>query len=232
MKGRVSVILPVHNEEAAIRGSMASVADSVRACCRDFEIIISEDGSTDRTVEIAREMVSKRVKLLHARERMGKGAAIRKAVGHCTGDIVIFMDADLASNPAQVADLVRIMEGGADIVIGSRYMKESKASRTPVRFAASKCFNWLVRNILGSKLSDHQCGFKAFRKDTVLPIIDEIEDQKWFWDTELLVRAQKGGLKVIETPIEWKEADTSRFRLLEDALNMGISLARFRLRNP
>jgi glycosyltransferase involved in cell wall biosynthesis len=230
-KSAVSVILPAYNEGMALQRNVKRLEGMLERLLVDFEIIISEDGSTDGTGEIAKRLEGDRIKVLRNGTRLGKGAAIKRAAGHSRGDIVIFMDADLASNPAHVRELVRLMEGGADMVIGSRYLKESKASRSAIRFIASKSFNWLVRHILGSRLSDHQCGFKAFRKDMVLPVIDEVEDERWFWDTELLVRAQKKGLRIEEIPIEWKEAGTSRFRLLRDTANMGLSLARFRLRN-
>ena len=84
---------------------------------------------------------------------------------------------------------------------------------------------------MGSRLSDHQCGFKAFRKDLILPVIKEVEERGWFWDTELLVRAQRNGLEVKEIPIEWKEAPNSRFRLLHDSAKMGFGLLKFKIKN-
>jgi len=230
-KRMVSVILPAYNEGAVLRSNVEKLEGMLQGILDDFEIIISEDGSTDGTGDIAKSMENGRIRVLRNERRLGKGAAIRKAAGQSKGQIVIFMDADLASNPSHVKELVGLMEGGADIVIGSRYLRESRAKRNAVRFVASKGFNWLVRTALGSKLSDHQCGFKAFRKERVLPVIEEVEDEKWFWDTELLVRAQKRGLVIREIPIEWKEARGSKFRLLRDTANMGISLARFKLKN-
>jgi hypothetical protein len=89
----------------------------------------------------------------------------------------------------------------------------------------------MVRVVLGSKLSDHQCGFKSFRKDTVLPIVNKTEDQRWFWDTEFLVRAQRDGLKIEEIPVEWVEAADSKFRLMQDSFQMFKALMRFKMRN-
>ncbi len=230
-KSKVSIILPAYNEGTILRGNVERLEGMLKGILEDFEIIISEDGSTDGTGDIAKSLESGRIRVLRSERRLGKGAAIRKAAGQSKGQIIIFMDADLASNPQHVGELVGFMEGGADIVIGSRYLKESKSSRNAVRYVASRGFNWLVRTALGSRLSDHQCGFKAFRKERVLPVIEEVEDEKWFWDTELLVRAQKRGLIIKEIPIEWKEAKGSKFRLLRDTANMGLSLARFKLKN-
>ena len=230
---KVSVILPVYNEGKVIRDNARSLERVLSGCLDDFEIIISENGSTDDTVPSAKSLVSEsaRIRVLHERRRLGKGAAIKAAAENCKGDIVIFMDADLASAPGQAKRLVDEMKGDAAIVVGSRYLRNSRARRKPLRDAASRSFNWLVRNMLGSRLSDHQCGFKSFRRSLVLPIIREIEDQTWFWDTELLVRAQRGGLRIVELPIEWNEADDSKFRLVEDSIRMGLALVAFRLKN-
>lgn len=228
-KEMVSVILPVYNEEKVLKDSVKSLESTLERILGDFEIIISEDGSTDRTLDISKSLQSERVRILHEGKRRGKGAAIKSAAACAKGDIIIFMDADLASNPTYVEQLVSLLRSGAAIVIGSRYLKGSVAERTPLRYFASKSFNFLVRVLLGSKLSDHQCGFKAFRRDLVLPVINEVEDERWFWDTELLVRAQRKGLKVAEIPIGWKEAPDSKFRLLNDTLHMAHSLVSFKL---
>ena len=220
--GRVSVILPVYNEGKSLERNVGRPGD--------FEIIISEDGSTDDTARIAESLESKRIRVLRNGARGGKGEAIRNAVSLSRGDIIIFMDADLASDPEQVEELAARIRGGAAIVIGSRYLPGSHAKRTPLRYFASRSFNWLVRALLGSRLSDHQCGFKAFRKDSVLPILDQIDDRTWFWDTELLVLAQRQGLKVAEVPIKWEEGAVSTFSLFGDTIRMAASLVAFKLK--
>lgn len=229
-KEKVSVILPVYNEETVLKKNVMNLRNTLEKILDDFEIIISEDGSTDRTPEIAKSLQSEKIRILHEGKRRGKGAAIRSATTHAKGNIVIFMDADLASNPAHVKHLVKMLETEAAIVIGSRYLEESRTKRRLLRHFASKSFNWLVRVMLGSTLTDHQCGFKAFRKDFVLPVINEVEDERWFWDTEFLVRAQRKGFKIVEIPIEWKEDYDSKFSLLGDSIRMGFALLRFRLR--
>jgi glycosyltransferase involved in cell wall biosynthesis len=230
-KEKVSVILPIYNEERILERNVKRLTKVLERSLDDFEVIISEDGSTDRTPEIAKSLKTENVRILQNRKRMGKGAAIKNAASYAKGNVIIFMDADLASNPEHVKDLVELMSHGASIVIGSRYLKGSRANRNLIRYFASKSFNWLVRVMLGSGLSDHQCGFKAFRKDDVLPVINSIEDERWFWDTEFLVRAQRNGLKVAEVPIEWEEAADSKFRLLRDTCHMAHSLLSFKLKH-
>ncbi len=230
-KETVSVILPVYNEEKVLKKSVERIKKVLDKMPNKYEIIISEDGSTDRTAEIAKSLECSTIRVLNNRKRKGKGAAIKYAAERAKGNIIIFMDADLASHPSHITNLVKMFDSGAAIVAASRYHKDSRARRTPVRHFASKSFNFLVRIILGSKLKDHQCGFKAFRKNIVLPLIDQIEEKKWFWDTELLVRAQRIGLKVVEIPIEWNEEQDSKFRLFEDTCHMFCSLVSFKVKN-
>ncbi|MBD3210145.1 glycosyltransferase [Candidatus Micrarchaeota archaeon] len=227
----VSVILPVYNEERILERNVKRLAETLEAGGIGYEIIISEDGSTDNTAAIAHSLESEKIRIIHEKKRAGKGTAIRNAASAATGEVVIFMDADLSSDVKHIEELMEVMGEGADIAIGSRYLKKSRARRNRVRHFASKSFNFLVRLLLGSKLRDHQCGFKAFRKKSVLPIIDRIENKEWFWDAELLVRAQRKGLKIEEIPIEWKEAPDSKFRLLDDTLHMAYSLLSFKLKN-
>jgi glycosyltransferase involved in cell wall biosynthesis len=227
----VSVILPVYNEGKVLRRSVAKLETTLSdAKIGDFEIIISENGSTDDTVQTAKSLEGARIRVLHERNRLGKGAAIRSAAEYSKGEVIIFMDADLASEPDTTRELVSFINNGADIVIGSRYHPESKTKRDPVRIFASKGFNWMVREAFGSKLLDHQCGFKSFRKQTVLPILDEIHDQRWFWDTEFLIRAQRKGLKIKEIPVVWIEAKDSRFHLFRDSVQMLGAMLIFKIR--
>jgi glycosyltransferase involved in cell wall biosynthesis len=228
---KVSVILPVYNEGKVLRRNILDLERILARLFGDFEIIISEDGSTDGSFGIAKALESGRIRVFHNGSRQGKGVSIMHATEAARGDILVFMDADLASNPEHVRELVGLLRGGADIVIGSRYLKGSMTRRSPTRLVASKAFNWLVRGILGSRITDHQCGFKAFRKSRVLPVIGAIEDKRWFWDTEFLVRAQRNGLSIKEIPIEWKEAPESKFRLIDDTVHMAGSLIRFKLKN-
>jgi len=226
----ISLILPVYNEEKVLKKSVESIKKVLEGMPNKYEIIISEDGSTDRSAEIAKSLECGTIKVLNNRERKGKGAAIKNAAELAKGNIIIFMDADLASHPGHINHLVKMFDSGAAIVAASRYHKDSKAKRSHVRYFASKSFNFLVNTILDSKLSDHQCGFKAFRKDLVLPVINQVEDGNWFWDTELLVRAQRSGLKIVEIPIEWNEEQDSKFRLFEDTCHMFCSLVSFKLK--
>jgi len=228
---RISIVIPAYNEELKLEKSTLQLTKEMDKLGCEYEIIISEGGSTDRTALIARNLRSERVRSIHSALRNGKGNAIRTASLEAKGDIVIFMDADLASDPKGIGGLLRELEDGSALVIGSRYVAGSSTKRHPVRLIASKGFNWLVRVLLGSKIKDHQCGFKAFRKDKVMPIIKEIESTDWFWDTELLVRLQRKGLIAKEVPIEWDEKGDSKFRLFQDTYNMAKNLICFKIKH-
>lgn len=226
----LSIILPVFNESEVLEHNVKRLEQALVNQGMDYELIISEDGSTDGTLDIARRLEGGRVRLITQPSRCGKGAAIKNAAALANADIIIFMDADLASEPAHIPELVGHLAKGADIVVGSRYIEGSDSERDMLRHIASRSFNLLVRILLGSRLRDHQCGFKAFRKVTVLPVIDKVENSGWFWDTEFLVRAQRKGLGIIEIPIRWREEKDSKFNLFTDSLRMAWSLARFAIR--
>ena len=203
----LTVILPVHNEEKRLAECVENVAKACEAETGSYEIVVSEDGSRDRTFEVAKRIAAKnpRVKVVHSAKRLGRGAALTKALRNANGRISVYMDADLSSDLRHFHKLVSRIRDGAAIATGSRLMPGSSAKRSRKRDIASKGFNMLVRLILGSRLADHQCGFKAFDTEKIQPLLDETEDRHWFWDTEMLVRAQRKGMRVDEIPIRWAE---------------------------
>ena len=132
------------------------------------------------------------------------------------------MDLDLATNIKHLKPLVEaILVEGFDFATGSRMLPESKVERTLRRSISSKTYNFLVRHMLGSKLRDHQCGFKAFRREPALQLINEVGANHWFWDTEILVRAARKGYKLKEIPVEWKSGRKTKVNLFKDSYNMG-----------
>jgi len=225
----LSVILPVHNGAKSLERSIRSLEEVLSGLGRDYEIIISEDGSRDRSRDIALSLRSDRIRVLHDSSRLGKGLAITRATDTAAYGIIIFMDADLASDPNHIREIAEKLESGYAIVIGSRYHPRSRIRRALSRHAASIAYNFLVRALLGSTIRDHQCGFKAFNKRLVRDTLSEVEDPHWFWDTEFLVRAQRSGLRILELPINWNEEPGSSFNLLRDGYHMGKCLIRYTL---
>jgi glycosyltransferase involved in cell wall biosynthesis len=204
----VSVVLPAHNEagklEAAVRQTKQALAD----CCSAYELLIAEDGCTDGTAELARRIATgdPAVRHIHSDTRLGRGRALNRAFQGARGEILLYMDVDLSTDLAYVKPLVNaIREEHFDLATGSRRLKASVVHRSVKREAMSAVYNALVRLILHSKLRDHQCGFKAARNVVLLQLLSEIEDTHWFWDTELLVRAQRKGYRVKELAVKWED---------------------------
>lgn len=190
-----------------------------------FELIVAEDGSTDGSADLVREYETRdpRVRLLHSSERLGRGMALTHAIHKAQGAIVCYYDVDLATDMRCLGKLIGEIRNGADISTGSRLLLESDIRRTGGREIASRSYNFLVRHILGSTLHDHQCGFKAFRRSKILPLLPEIRSTHWFWDTELLMRAQLAECVVTEFPVHWRAGSGTTVRF-KDVFSMGVSI--------
>jgi glycosyltransferase involved in cell wall biosynthesis len=162
------------------------------------------------------------VKHIHRDKRLGRGAALKNAFKQSSGEVLVYMDLDLATDVKHLKSLVDAVEiEGYDFATGSRLLSESKVKRSGTRHLASKTYNFMVRALLGSEVKDHQCGFKAFRREPLMQLLDKVCANHWFWDTEILVRAYRGGYKIKEIPVSWKGGRETKVRLLQDSLNMG-----------
>jgi len=225
----ISVIVPVHNEARTLAANMAELGRALDAF--DYEIIIAEDGSTDGSAAVAEKLKSKKIIVLSSPKRLGRGASLRNAILSSRGDVVIYTDADLSTDLRSLKPLVDEVRKGSDISTGSRLIPGSIIhGRNFIREFLSRSYNLLLRLLFRTKIHDHQCGFKAFRKKAILPLLDEVEAKHWFWDSELLIRAQKKGLKVSEIPVEWKDRAGSSVRLQSDIIGMGIAAIALRFR--
>lgn len=219
-----SIVLPAYNEANKLETAVAKVMKALEEFADSYEIIIAEDGSTDGTDKVA-AMLSERypfVKHLHGEKRLGRGAALKNAFKKASGKILVYMDVDLATDVGQLKSLVKaIDEEGCDFATGSRMLSESKVERSRRRQITSKSYNFLVRAMLGSKVRDHQCGFKAFRRESLMRLLDEVAARHWFWDTEIIVRAFCKGYKIKEVPVEWRGGRETKVKLLKDSFSMG-----------
>ncbi len=225
----VSVILPAYNEAKRIHDTVAVTAETLKEITPSFEIIIAEDGSTDGTADIAAELsrTHEYVKHLHSDARQGRGKALNRAFKFASGDIICYIDVDLATDMKHLRELIdAIRYEGYDFSTGSRMMPESDVKRPLKRGFASKGFNLFTRTLLRSKLYDHQCGFKGFKRESLFKLLDSVEDEHWFWDTELLVRAQYAGYKVKEFPVVWRHGGATKVDLIKDVIGMGSQILR------
>jgi len=221
----VSVILPVFNDRIALERAIPESVTALSGITDAFEVIVAEDGSTDGSAEFVQAWHEKdpRVRLLHADERLGRGRALNRAIKAASHHIVCYYDVDLATDLTHLPELVGAIRDGADIATGSRLMPDSRIVRSGGREIASRGYNLLVRVFLGSRLHDHQCGFKAFRKERILYLIPEIQATHWFWDTEALVRGQRKGYHVAEFPVVWRQGPGTTVRF-KDVFSMGSQI--------
>lgn len=221
---RVSVVFPAYNEADSLEAAVDEVTQALNEFTRSYEIIIAEDGSTDGTDKLAAALAEKYpfVKHIHGEKRLGRGAALKNAFKQSNGEVLVYMDLDLATDLKHLKALVEaVASEGYDFATGSRMLPESNVKRSGTRNIASKTYNFMVRAVLGSKVKDHQCGFKAFRREPLMQLLDEVEAKHWFWDTEILVRAYRRGYKIKEIPVSWKGGRETKVRLLQDSFNMG-----------
>jgi glycosyltransferase involved in cell wall biosynthesis len=221
---QVSVVLPAYNEASTLEDTVAKIMEALEEFAESYEVIIAEDGSTDGTDKIAEALAGKYpcVKYMHGEKRLGRGAALKNAFEKSSGKVLVYMDVDLATDIRQLESLVRAVEEEEfDIAIGSRMLSESKVERTRTRQIASKSYSFLVRTMLGSKIKDYQCGFKAFRREPLMRLLGEVNSRHWFWDTEIIVRAFRKGYTIKEIPVKWKGGRETKVKLLKDSFSMG-----------
>lgn len=221
---KVSVVLPAHNEADTLENAVAKVEESLEEYGGSYEIIIAEDGSTDGTDRKAAELSQKYlgVKYIHEEKRLGRGKALKNAFKKSSGEILVYMDVDLATSTRHIGSLIDSIEKeGYDLATGSRMLAESRVKRSGTRHLASKIYNMMVRMLLGSKVRDHQCGFKAFRREPLMQLLDEVDATHWFWDTEIIVRATRKGYRIKEIPVDWTSGRETKVRLLKDSFDMG-----------
>jgi glycosyltransferase involved in cell wall biosynthesis len=219
----VSVVFPAYNEVDYLYPAVEKTTQTLNEFTHSYEIVIAEDGSVDGTAERAEELAQKLsyVRHIHREKRLGRGTALNNAFRQCNGEVLVYMDLDLATDLKSLKPLVEaITVEGYDFSTGSRMLPESKVERTLRRSISSKTYNFLVRHMLGSKLRDHQCGFKAFKREPLLRLLDEVEATHWFWDTEIMVRAYRHGYRIKEIPVEWKSGTDTKVNLFKDSWNM------------
>jgi uncharacterized membrane protein YbhN (UPF0104 family) len=227
----VSVVLPAYNEEDTIERTVEVSLETLASFlpAGSFEVIVAEDGCDDRTPEIASRMAEtdERVRHVHSDERLGRGGALEYAFRQADGETLVYFDTDLATDMQHLEELVEsIRTEGYDVATGSRWIPGDAADRPARRGIPSKGFNTLVRVFLRSDVKDHQCGFKAFDREALLSLLDDVEDDHWFWDTEVLVRAQRSGYDVNEFAVEWTPRGDSKVDLVRDVFGMGSQIVR------
>jgi putative flippase GtrA len=225
----VDIVIPVLNEERALPGCVRTLADFLDGGFPlPWRITIMDNGSTDATWPVAGALTGEFDRVYARRiDVRGRGAALRAAWRDSPADIVAYMDVDLSTDLDALFPLVAaVASGHSEIAIGTRLAHSARTRRSLRREVVSRGYNALLRHGFGVGFSDAQCGFKAARADVVRPLLDKIEDDGWFFDTELLLLAEHNGLRVHEVPVDWIEDVDSRVRVFRTAVDDLKGLAR------
>jgi len=222
----LSIVIPAYNEERRLGASLRRVAEYFGSCGLTPEIVLVDDGSRDGTAAVGREFFSlyegPGLLLINHRNR-GKGYSVRRGVMAAAGERVLVSDADLSTPIEEAHSLLERQEHeGWPIIIGSRALPGSRIEvRQPrLREALGKCFNRVVRALTGLQFADTQCGFKLLLREPVLPIVRDMTVNGFAFDVELIWRARRAGLGVMECPVAWRDSRGSSVGLFTDAPRM------------
>ena len=233
----VDVVVPVYNEERDLGPNIRRLHDYLAASFPFPTVItIADNASRDGTLALAQRLASELpgVRVMHL-DAKGRGRALRSAWSASDAEIVAYMDVDLSTDLKALLPLVApIVSGHSDLAIGSRLARGARTKRGPKRDLISRGYMLVLRLVLGASFSDAQCGFKAVRASVARDLVPRIEDQTWFFDTEMLVLAQRAGLRVHEVPVDWTDDPDSRVDIIRTAIDdlRGVMRLRFGSRRP
>jgi glycosyltransferase involved in cell wall biosynthesis len=228
---KVDVVIPVLNEAHVLAKSVSTVWEFLRDNLKyRWKIIIVDNGSTDGTSDVAGKLTEKfRDVELICLDVKGRGRALREAWQRSSADVVLYTDVDLSTELAALPKLVdALVLEGYDISTGTRLARGANTKRCFKRELTSRAYNLIVKCILLTKFSDAQCGFKAVTRDVVKTIVPQVKDQGWFFDTELMVLAEKQGRRIKDIPVTWIEDDDSRVKIIQTAFQNIKGLLRLR----
>lgn len=216
----VDVVVPVYNEQVALAGSIRRLhrylAETLPYSAR---ITIADNASFDETPSIAAQLAAELDGVRVVRlEQKGRGRALQKVWSTSDSPVLAYMDVDLSTDLAALQPLLApLISGHSDLAIGTRLARGSRVVRGAKREVISRCYNLILRSTLAAKFSDAQCGFKAIRADVAAQILPHVADTGWFFDTELLVLAERSGLRIHEVPVDWVDDPDSRVDIVATA---------------
>jgi glycosyltransferase involved in cell wall biosynthesis len=216
----VEIVVPVYNEKLALEGSIRRLHGFVsNRFPLSWRIVIADNGSTDGTLAVARRLSYELLGVeALAVPRGGRGAALHAAWSAGAARVLAYMDVDLSTDLDALLPLVApLLSGHSDVAIGTRLHREARVTRSLKRELISRSYNRLLRLTLRARFSDAQCGFKAIRADVARALLPLVRDDQWFFDTELLVLAQRRGLRIHEVPVDWVEYSDSRVQIVHTA---------------
>jgi glycosyltransferase involved in cell wall biosynthesis len=232
---QVEIVVPVHDEERTLA---LSVRRLHRFLTAEFpfrwRIVIADNASTDVTPGIAAALARDLPHVSWIRlERKGRGRALRAAWSASKAQVVCYMDIDLSTDLRALLPLVApLLSGHSDLAIGTRLAHGARVVRGPKRELISRAYNRLLRTALRARFSDAQCGFKAVRREALTDLLPAVRDDAWFFDTELLVLAQRRGLRIHEVPVDWIDDPDSRVKIVRTAAEDLVGVARLMAASP
>ncbi len=217
----LSYVVPAYNEEERLGASLQKLIAYAAAQPYAVDIIIVDDGSADRTAEVANASIATlpdgvTARVIQHEANRGKGAAVRTGALAATGDVVLYLDADLSTAPEETQKLLDAFTPGVDVAIGSRIRPEGgdmRASQPAWRRIGGRMFAVPRKRLLLSDVEDTQCGFKAFSREAVQAIFSRQQLDGWTFDAEVLYLARRLGYQVVQVPVEWRHVEGSRFQL-------------------
>lgn len=219
-KIKLSVVIPAYNEENRIVGTIVSLRAYFDSLPLDWDLVVVDDGSSDRTSEVAEEAFGRRdgLNIVKHPSNMGKGAAVRTGMLAADGDYAVFMDADFSTPVTEFGKFLPLLEEKRPVLIGSRKMPgASVEKRQPfLREFFGRGFTSLSNLLLGTSFTDFTCGFKCFRRDAAREVFGRQLIDNWSYDAEILYLSRRMGYPVLEIPVRWQDAPNSKVRLLRD----------------
>jgi dolichyl-phosphate beta-glucosyltransferase len=230
---QLSVVIPVYNETHRLSRTFLQFVDFFRTQDYSYEFVIVDDGSTDGTAALARQLMDgvSNVRILEERPNRGKGRAVKVGMLAARGEIVLFCDADLSTPLSELDKFWEWFDKGYDVVIGSRKMPGANIQRhQPLwRESLGKVFTWLTNTVATKDISDVTCGFKCFTHQAAQQLFSRSVVDDWSFDAEVLFIAQRLGYRIKEVPVRWHDEPGTKVRLLKDALRSLRGLATIRL---
>ncbi len=236
-KTSVEITVPVYNEEKELEKNITTLLEFCKKNLKEYDwhITIADNASTDNTPIIASSIEKKNPRISHFRlEQKGRGRAVKRAWVESGKDLCVYMDMDLSTDLIHLPNIIRKLETGYDIAIGSRLAKGARVEgRTFIRELTSRVLNFFfIRFFFQTHFTDAQCGFKGVTKEVVEALIPKVKDNEWFFDGELLIIAEKSGYRIYEEPVHWVDNPGSTVRLISTIWGDLMSIKRLLQTQP
>jgi len=232
----LSLIIPCYNEGPYLSDSVRQIRQTLESCSWSYELIFIDDRSRDGTPDVIKQLTDDQVgcEALYHRQNVGRGGTVTEGLRHAKGEVAGFIDIDLEVHCRYIPSMVQaILMDGYDIATAYRIYRVKFTPGGILRWILSVGYRRLIRLLLGSHFNDTEAGFKFFRREAILPVLDRCRDKGWFWDTEVMLESRGAGLKAIEIPALFirRTDKTSSLRILPDTIAYLKAIWRYKRRH-